>query len=606
MWFSLFCLALLLAIAFFQSIHGLFNSVVFFVLSVLCAVLAFALHEWIAYSFLMQWKPDFALPIALAGVFGLLLTIARLVLDSVVQRAPLLPAMVERIGGGVFGLLTALLIVGVLATAAQMLPFGGTVMGFARFEEPKQSEEEEQDTAVVQEAAEQILQGEGNNLLLQPDRFAAGFVSMLSDGVFSGRRSFRADHPSLLTEIGWSQCAAPGSRRVAEPQSLQVDELRKITHVYKKTLASTRDPETKYEMIPPKGNHEFWVVALTPGTGAMDSDKQHRFRLPQIRLVGKDEDDDEFMQLVPRAIRDHEELRKHVTEIVKGRDTTFSMLQLYGPEDDGTIEVVFEVPRSFKPEYIAYKTGARKAITAPGDPDEQVRAPQSTPAEPDKSTRTTLASARQPESKGDSGSSKKATRRGGGRVSGARPMRGGSAFSDVLPLTLTDYRGREIEAHAPTKALQSGHVVARIEGQGDQGAETPIARFQVPEGVALLQLNVEYLQAKSTYGRALSYAVKTIRNYLVTDDLGDKYEMIGQYVMADVDGDSTIEIQYFPEQIGSMGRGVRKFDEVKERHLKKKDTQLYYLFLIKKGRKVVKFSTGRGSVDLRGDNLVAP
>ena len=200
----------------------------------------------------------------------------------------------------------------------------------------------------------------------------------------------------------------------------------------------------------------------------------------------------------------------------------------------------------------------------------------------------------------------KGVSRSGDRVSGARPRQAGSAFSSRLPVSLANYTGREIEVHAPTKALESGHLFAPIDQQDQEETKPSIDRFQVPEGVDLLQLNVDYLQPKSTYGRALGFAVKTIRNYLITDDLGNKYEMIGQYVIADVDGQQTIEIQYFPEQIGSIGRGVQQFEKVKERHLKQKDTQLYYLFLIKKGRTVMEFSTGRNSIDLRGENLVAP
>ena len=72
-----------------------------------------------------------------------------------------------------------------------------------------------------------------------------------------------------------------------------------------------------------------------------------------------------------------------------------------------------------------------------------------------------------------------------------------------------------------------------------------------------------------------------------------------------MDGRQVIEIQYFPGQIGSMGRGVGKFQRIKERHLKKRDTTLVYLFLVEQGRQVVKFSTGRGGADLTSENLVA-
>ena len=66
MWLSLFCLLIIAGIAFFQSIHGLLSALIFCVLTILCAVFAFALYEYVAYEFLIQWKPDVALPISLA------------------------------------------------------------------------------------------------------------------------------------------------------------------------------------------------------------------------------------------------------------------------------------------------------------------------------------------------------------------------------------------------------------------------------------------------------------------------------------------------------------------------------------------------------------
>jgi hypothetical protein len=119
-------------------------------------------------------------------------------------------------------------------------------------------------------------------------------------------------------------------------------------------------------------------------------------------------------------------------------------------------------------------------------------------------------------------------------------------------------------------------------------------------------LSVQDLRAHSTLGRALSFAVKTVHNYLITDELGNKYEMVGQYAIASVGGRQVIEVQYRPDQVGSMGRGLWQFERIKERHLERRDTTLVYLYLINQGRRVTSFDTGRGGgADLRSANLVA-
>ncbi|MHC4235946.1 MAG: hypothetical protein ACYSUQ_12590, partial [Planctomycetota bacterium] len=136
MWLSLFCLLLIAGIAFFQSIHGLLSSLIFCVLTILWTALAFALYEYVAYEYLFDLlgkRSDFALPLALALCFAVPLIASRIAMDQMIQRSSLLPALADKIGGMFFGIITAMLIVGVLATSVEMLPFGRTFLGFARF-----------------------------------------------------------------------------------------------------------------------------------------------------------------------------------------------------------------------------------------------------------------------------------------------------------------------------------------------------------------------------------------------------------------------------------------------------------------------------------------
>ncbi len=105
---SLFLIALIGAITFYQSIHGLFSSLIMCVITVLSLTVAFALHEYVALQWLIQWKPDFALPLSLAICFVVPLISLRLALDAMLRRSCLLPSIVDRAGGVAFGLVTAL------------------------------------------------------------------------------------------------------------------------------------------------------------------------------------------------------------------------------------------------------------------------------------------------------------------------------------------------------------------------------------------------------------------------------------------------------------------------------------------------------------------
>lgn len=608
MWLSLFCLALITGIAFFQSIHGLFSSLVFCVWTMVCTAIAFATYQYVAFEFLMDLlasKSDFASPIALVLCFAIPLIGGRLALDHFIKRAGLLAAMVDRIGGLFFGVITAFLLVGVLATAIQMLPFGGSVLGFSRFDPNGPGADKEHEHAIW----------------LSPDRFAVGVASMLSSGVFSygdGKRSLRADHPDLLTEIGWSQTAvAADSRHLAKPGAISKPSVAISDYVYTKVLAG-RDTELEYEGAYPKDGHEFWLVAFVPGRDAKDPDDEHRFTLPQIRMVGQR--DQRLEQYIPVAVRDSEDVDQvHITDIRDGAKTQSVLFRLWEPGPDGEIKVTFEVPEGFQPQYLVYKTGAWARMRAPRpdevhrletDEDDEEAEGEEVEAAADEAPPAAGRLAGRPSQRsrrgGRSEPAEGGPERGGDRVSGARPMKAKSFFGDELPLSLTRYTKASTEgADVAAGALKTGHVIASLGEQAQAGNQPAVSRFEVPRDKRLLQLNVQHLQAGSTYGRALSFAVRTIRNYLVTDNLGEKYELIGQYAIANVDGQQVIEIQYFPQQIGSMGRGVGKFQRIKERHLKRTDTILVYLFLIAPGRQVIEFSTGRGGTDLRNERLVA-
>jgi hypothetical protein len=139
------------------------------------------------------------------------------------------------------------------------------------------------------------------------------------------------------------------------------------------------------------------------------------------------------------------------------------------------------------------------------------------------------------------------------------------------------------------------------------GTNEPLSRFAVPEDKRLLQLNVQALQAGSLFGRALAQAITTVQNYTVTDASGRQFKVIGKYAQAVVQGESILEIQYFPEQVGTVG-GLGKFNRIKEDELTRQD-EFVLLFLVEPGAQIVTFSTGGAASredDLRAENLVAP
>jgi len=282
-----------------------------------------------------------------------------------------------------------------------------------------------------------------------------------------------------------------------------------------------------------------------------------------------------------------------------------------------TVEVVFEVPKGFKPTMLAYKRGAQAPIVIEKQADsagERRPRPEATPPPGTAEARPgTPPASPTPPAKADSTAESKpppgAAREGQGdgrrgNIRGIAAKGGGSFFGDKMPLELTQYRG--VNTEIERGALVGGHLVAEADKQAG-GKDPPVSKFFVPEDKRLLQLNVSKLQARSGLGQAITFAVATLQNYFVQDANGNRYEVVGKYAIANVNGTKIVEIEYFSQKAGSLGQ-MGKFDRIKEKELKD-DDQFVLLFLVDPGAQVTKFSTGGEATradDLTVENLVAP
>src|SRR3972149_6612899 len=195
---SFLFLILLLVIALSQATKGFFSALIMTVLTICCCTVAVTSHEWIAFNALAPyWKPDFAHPLALGVTFGVSLLLLRLVFDRLIRRSCLLPAWVDRAGGGVCGLITAEIMVGMIAVCVQMIPFDrGSVLGYSRVTPISRDRPPGEQVKPKSDA-------EDNELFFMPDRFAMATASFLSGGIFSGKRAFYPDNPDIVQAVGW-------------------------------------------------------------------------------------------------------------------------------------------------------------------------------------------------------------------------------------------------------------------------------------------------------------------------------------------------------------------------------------------------------------------
>jgi len=576
-WLSLFLVALLFATTYILTIYGLIGAIITCVLVLMCASLAFGTYEWLAFSFLTGPLGDLAPAVAMMAMFVVPLIALRFALDALITRASLIPALIDRIVGVGFAFLAAYVMTGVVAVSISLLPLGGSFLGHHTFDATTDKE---------------------NHLWMTPDRFAVSFASMMSHGLLSGRRDWRDDHPDLVQEIAWAQAPDHNVRHVVPEGSVRLVKPDIREYIFEKTPGQGRGrratPPSYKPISPPSG--KYWLaLRLQLLKDASGEDQTHRFSRRQVRLVGREHPGAAAENFAPVAMNDNDDPKRAV-KIEDGK--------LYGPESKGEVDFVYEVPDDFVPMYLTYKIGARvdlSTIELAGDGDDTANSNSPSSAA---SSRTTDSRESAGRSSSRAGSS---TRNGrGGRVSGARGT-GDATFSDALPMEMTSYQSIDLDQR--NGELANGHIYGNSDEQGSSGSNPKLTKFKVDPSKRMFQLDVKILRAGSILGKALSFAVTTLKNYRLTDNTGNVYPVVGQYAIANVDGVEVVEVEYFPDAVSIENRGgLRPFKRIKDRNLQNKNTRVVYLFLVKPGAELVKFSTGQGRrpTDLSKLDLVAP
>ncbi len=198
---TLIALVLILAIAFYQVIQGLFSAMIMTILSIICATAAFLYYQPIA-ELLYEDQPACADGLALVVLFVIPLFGLRFAFDKYVPGNVVMGVWADRIAGGFLGLITGMIMVGTLAVAIQMMPFGESVLGYEPFDAS--------------------LQRRKSIAPFSPDQFTVGMVSMLSAGSLSGESSFSDAHDDLLLELFCERnTAGKNGRTDAQPESIR-------------------------------------------------------------------------------------------------------------------------------------------------------------------------------------------------------------------------------------------------------------------------------------------------------------------------------------------------------------------------------------------------
>lgn len=219
MLFGIIMLVLVAAVAFYHYIQGFFSAMISCMLVILAAVVAVAYHEPVAEGLLAQHLPAYAHAVVLVVMFALAYAFMRLVADRLVPGNVRFHVLVDKIGAGVCGAVAGIFATGVLAVAAQSMPFGPSIGGYARMPLADRGEISFNDLprkyystnfGVWNELDRDNLDSASGLFPLPVDGAVLGLTSYLSDGgSLAGNRSMARIHPDYATELFGNRLGQP-------------------------------------------------------------------------------------------------------------------------------------------------------------------------------------------------------------------------------------------------------------------------------------------------------------------------------------------------------------------------------------------------------------
>ena len=298
-------LLIVAATTYWHYAQGFFSATFSAVSAVIAAVLAISYQEWVVRSLLQGKMADYANAMAMVALFAFIYIILRTLFDNLVPGNIRLPLYVDRVGGALMGVVASLCAAGVFALAAQAMPFGPAVGGYARYAIDDSREvsispgggARNIDVSVEDQLKEDYLDPASKKSLIIPaDDVVLGLVTRLSDGgSLAGTTSFASVHPDYADELfaqrlgvqigakrtasnvgGKSQVSVPSPgvfRFDKDPGKSQLDG--EIAQIHQRAIT-----------FKPKAPDDFpLVVRVMFNHDAGDEDGMVRFGTGNIRLV---------------------------------------------------------------------------------------------------------------------------------------------------------------------------------------------------------------------------------------------------------------------------------------------------------------------------------
>lgn len=358
------------AIVFFHSLQGFFSATLSAIFSIVAAVLAFSYHEWVVEKILGGKMADYAHAMVLLAMFSLIYLLLRTLFDNVVKNDVRMPSAVNKAGAVVMGIVAAVFGTGIMAIAAQELPFGVSIGGFSRYDIQDERyvvvpigralDRNEINELTFSQPGKFGDQGSSHGVPILPvDDIVVGAVNKLSDGALSAGKPLESVHADFLNELyGQRMGIEPGANHVAVDLPDKRLDAMDVVGLYTQLIPDANQKDAEFKIL--RNGGSLKPIVLTPTSSSMFLIVRVAFKLQAA------DQKDRLVRLSPGSARLEakvvaEEDKKNGIDTPQYHDfypvgtlQNASILMLAKPDDylfvqtsdhDTGIDLVYEVPR---------------------------------------------------------------------------------------------------------------------------------------------------------------------------------------------------------------------------------------------------------------------
>jgi len=477
--------------------YGLFSSFLHCALVIVCGAICLAIWEPLVQGFLINRMPHYAWGVALLAPLALLLIFLHVIIDRFVGVSVQLPDIFNKLGGGVFGVISGILTAGLIVLGISFLPMPSKIMGYQRY-------------TVL--GTGQVDLNNPRKLWIPVDDIAAGFFSGLSTGAFSTATPLATHQPKLAAQAGYHRTRLdPNSSTVAHPDGVSVEAM----YVHGTTMEGVPGyvREALGNAFENKANQivvveTLWKRNADQIPGLFDPDGTLRVPPTQIKLVTAKPSAEQYTGVKlegPMAMRAKTRTPDE-HPVPYFHPINSDSLSAYGFDDEERITFVFAVPQEREPLFLMVR---HTRLPLPEEPTHEPG--ELIAALGDPAPQTEVA---------DADDEQTAPQRGFAEDAVTGPDGVAFAVTNALPITVSKNQVIGLDYEDNGNAVTGGEATAE-RGTGSRGGpRTRLDQIAAPPHRPLVRMRLTGRKAREYFGGSTSSQAMTLPVFL-TDDRGN-------------------------------------------------------------------------------------